>query len=87
MEAQEQKKQRVLYGKVVSTQMAKTAVVRVERHVKHDLYKKIVKRSRKYIVHDENDDCNIGDAVEITETRPISKRKSWTLKQIVEKAK
>lgn len=87
METTEQKKQRTLQGKVISVGMSKTAVVRVERHVKHDLYKKIVKRSQKYIVHDEQDDCNVGDAVEIFETRPISKRKSWSLKKIIEKAK
>lgn len=87
METAENKKQRTLQGKVVSASMAKTAVVRVERHVKHKLYKKIVKRSQKYVIHDEADACDIGDAVEIKEIRPISKRKSWTLKQIIEKAK
>lgn len=86
-EQTQQKKQRILQGKVVGVNMDKTAVVKVERHVKHDLYKKIVKRSQKYVVHDEENACHVGDAVEIAETSPISKRKSWTLRQITEKAK
>ena len=74
-------------GKVVSNKMDKTIVVAVEDHVKHPLYKKIVKRTYKLKAHDENNECGIGDKVEIMETRPLSKDKRWRLVRIVEKAK
>ena len=74
-------------GKVVSDKMDKTIVVAVEDHVKHPLYKKIVKRTYKLKAHDENNECNIGDTVRIMETRPLSKTKRWRLVEIVEKAK
>ena len=74
-------------GKVVSNKMDKTIVVAVEDHVKHPLYKKIVKRTYKLKAHDENNECNIGDRVKIMETRALSKNKRWRLVEILEKAK
>ena len=74
-------------GKVVSDKMDKTIVVAVEDHVKHPLYKKIVKRTYKLKAHDENIECNIGDRVKVMETRPLSKDKRWRLVEIVEKVK
>ena len=74
-------------GKVVSDKMDKTIVVAVEDHVKHPLYKKIVKRTYKLKAHDENNECKIGDTVKVMETRPLSKNKRWRLVEIMEKAK
>ena len=74
-------------GKVVSDKMDKTIVVAVEDHVKHPLYKKIVKRTYKLKAHDENNECHIGDSVMVMETRPLSKDKRWRLVEVVEKAK
>ena len=74
-------------GKVVSNKMQKTIVVAVEDHVKHPLYKKIVKRTYKLKAHDEQNECNIGDRVKVMETRPLSKDKRWRLVEIIEKAK
>ena len=74
-------------GKVVSDKMDKTIVVAVEDHVKHPLYKKIVKRTYKLKDHDENNECKIGDTVKVMETRPLSKDKRWRLVEIMEKAK
>ena len=74
-------------GKVVSDKMDKTIVVAVEAHVKHPLYKKIVKRTYKLKAHDENNECKIGDTVKVMETRPLSKDKRWRLVEIIEKAK
>lgn len=74
-------------GKVVSDKMDKTIVVAIEDNVKHPLYKKIVKRTYKLKVHDENNECNIGDRVKVMETRPLSKDKRWRLVEIIEKAK
>ena len=74
-------------GKVVSNRMEKTIVVAVEDHVKHPLYKKIVKRTYKLKAHDENNECNIGDTVKVMETRPLSKDNRWRLVEIIEKAK
>ena len=74
-------------GKVVSNKMDKTIVVAVEDHVKHPLYKKIVKRTYKLKAHDENNDCKIGDTVRVMETRPLSKDKRWRLVEIMERAK
>lgn len=74
-------------GKVVSNKMDKTIVVAIEDHVKHKLYKKIIKRTVKFKAHDENNECNIGDRVLVMETRPISKDKRWRLVEIIEKAK
>ena len=74
-------------GKVVSNKMDKTIVVAIEDHVKHPLYKKIVKRTYKLKAHDEKNECNIGDTVLIMETRPLSKTKRWRLVEIIERAK
>ena len=74
-------------GKVVSNKMDKTIVVAVEDHVKHPLYKKIVKKTYKLKAHDENNECKIGDTVKVMETRPLSKDKRWRLVRIIEKAK
>ena len=74
-------------GKVISDKMDKTVVVAVEDHVKHPLYKKIVKRTYKLKAHDEKNECNVGDIVKVMETRPLSKDKRWRLVEIMEKAK
>jgi len=74
-------------GKVVSDKMDKTIVVAVEDHVKHPLYKKIVKKTYKLKAHDENNECNIGDKVKVMETRPLSKDKRWRLVEVMEKVK
>ena len=74
-------------GKVVSNKMDKTIVVAIEDHVKHPLYKKIVKRTYKLKAHDEQIQCSIGDTVKVMETRPLSKDKRWRLVEIVEKVK
>jgi small subunit ribosomal protein S17 len=68
---------RVLHGVVVSDKQDKTVTVRVERRIKHPVYQKVVRRSKKYAAHDENNTCKIGDMVSIRECRPISKRKTW----------
>ena len=78
---------RTLVGRVVSDQRSKTITVLVERRVKHELYGKIVARSRKYHAHDENNEYKIGDVVEISEGRPISKTKAWVVSRLVEKAR
>ena len=74
-------------GKVISNKMDKTIVVAIEEHVKHPLYKKIVKDTYKLKAHDENNECIIGDIVKVMETRPLSKDKRWRLVEIVERAK
>ena len=70
-------------GVVVGNKMKKTVTVLVERQVRHPLYKKIVKRRKKFLVHDEYEKCQVGDLVKIVETRPLSKRKRWRVKEIV----
>ncbi|MDH3449469.1 MAG: 30S ribosomal protein S17 [Gammaproteobacteria bacterium] len=77
---------RIQTGSVVSDKMDKSAVVMIERRVKHPIYGKFMKKSTKFHIHDENNECAIGDTVQITECRPISKTKSWKLVKIVEKA-
>ena len=77
---------RTLIGKVVSDKRAKTVTVLVERRVKHELYGKIVARSRKYHAHDENGEFKLGDIVEISESRPLSKTKNWVVTRLVQKA-
>ena len=77
---------RIQTGSVVSDRMNKSAVVLIERKVKHPIYGKFVKKSTRLHIHDENNECGIGDTVQITECRPISKTKSWKLVKIVEKA-
>ncbi len=78
---------KVKTGKVVSDKMDKTIVVAVEDSVKHPLYKKIIKRMKRFKAHDESNECKIGDYVKIMETRPLSKDKNWRLVNIIEKAK
>ena len=78
---------KVRTGKVTSNKMDKTIVVAIEEHVKHPLYKKVVKSTYKLKAHDENNECNIGDTVKVMEARPLSKDKRWRLVEIVEKAK
>ena len=70
---------RILQGVVVSDKQDKTVVVSVERQAMHPVYKKIVKKSKKFAAHDENNQCKVGDRVSIQECRPISKNKSWTV--------
>ena len=77
---------RTFVGKVVSDKRAKTITVLVERRVKHELYGKIIGKSNKYHAHDEKGEYKMGDVVEITESRPISKTKSWVVTRLVEKA-
>ena len=74
-------------GKVTSNKMDKTIVVAIEEHVKHPLYKKVVKRTYTLKAHDENNECNIGDIVKVMETRPLSKDKRWRLVEVVEKVR
>ena len=74
-------------GQVVSDKMDKTIVVAVEDSVQHPLYKKTMKRTFKLKAHDENNECGIGDTVEVMETRPLSKDKRWRLVRFIEKAK
>lgn len=79
------RKQRV--GLVTSNKMEKSITVSVERRMKHPIYGKFVKRTKKFMAHDEKNDCNVGDTVRIMETRPLSKRKRWRLVEILERAK
>ena len=83
-ETQIEKRQRTLIGKVVSNKMDKSVVVQVERRVKHPLYGKIMIRTNKYKAHDENNQYNEGDTVEIAEGRPISRSKSWNVVRLIE---
>ncbi len=79
------KKQRI--GIVVSNKMDKSITVSVERKIKHPIYGKFVKKSKKFMAHDENNECNTGDTVRIIESRPLSAKKRWRLVEIIEKAK
>ncbi|MEX0814005.1 MAG: 30S ribosomal protein S17 [Chitinophagales bacterium] len=85
MEERRLRKQRV--GLVTSNKMDKSIAVMVERKERHPLYGKFVKKSKKFIAHDEKNDCNEGDLVKIIETRPLSKSKRWRLVEILERAK
>ena len=85
--AAEKGRQQVKVGRVVSNKMDKTVVVLVERRVKHPIYGKIVMRSNKYKAHDETNQINEGDTVEIAEGRPISRSKSWSVVRLVEAAR
>jgi small subunit ribosomal protein S17 len=82
-----EKSTRLVTGRVISDKMDKTITVLVERKVPHPIYKKYVKRSTKLHAHDEKNECNIGDVVSITSSRPLSKSKSWQLVEIVDRAK
>ena len=72
-------------GKVVSASMDKSISVAVERRIKHPLYNKYISKTTKIMAHDQNNDCKVGDIVSLNETRPISKRKSWALSEIIKK--
>lgn len=74
-------------GRVVSNKMDKSITVAVDRQIKHAIYGKFITKTTKYMAHDENNEANIGDKVHIMSTRPLSKRKTWRLVSIVEKAK
>ncbi len=78
---------RILTGKVKSNKMDKTIVVTVVRQVQHPLYKKYYKRTKRFMAHDPQNDCNIGDTVKIRESRPLSARKRWELIEIIDRAK
>ncbi|MEL6676256.1 MAG: 30S ribosomal protein S17 [Bacteroidota bacterium] len=78
---------KIRIGKVVSDKMEKSIVVSVERRVKHPVYGKFVKKTSRFMAHDEQNECGIGDTVRIMETRPLSKSKRWRLIEIIEKAK
>ena len=84
--SEENKVAREISGRVVSNKMDKSITVMVERRVKHPVYKKYIKRSTKFHAHDENNECNEGDLVTITQSRPISKSKSWALVRVDERA-
>jgi len=81
-----QKNKKELIGLVISDKMDKSVVVQVERFVQHKVYKKYMKRYKKYHVHDEKNECQIGDTVKITETRPLSKLKRFRVSELVKKA-
>ena len=85
MEKRNLRKERV--GVVTSNKMDKSIVISVLRKVKHPKYGKFVKKTTKFVAHDEKNDCNEGDTVKIMETRPLSKRKNWRLVEIIERAK
>ena len=79
------RKQRI--GVVTSTSMDKSITVSIERKLRHPIYGKFVKKSKKLMAHDEKNECNVGDTVKITESRPLSKRKRWRLIEILQRAK
>jgi small subunit ribosomal protein S17 len=85
MEKRNLRKERT--GIVVSNKMDKSIVVQIERKVKHPMYGKYIKKTNKFVAHDEKNDCNIGDTVLIMETKPLSKNKNWRLVEIIERAK
>jgi small subunit ribosomal protein S17 len=83
----ERNNRKVREGVVVSDKMDKSIVIKVERKMKHPIYGKFLKRSTKFMAHDEKNECHIGDRVRIMETRPLSKNKCWRLVEILERAK
>ncbi len=85
MEQRNLRKERI--GIVTSNKMEKSIVVAEVKRVKHPMYGKFVLRTKKYVAHDEKNDCNIGDTVKIMETKPISKNKCWRIVDIIERAK
>jgi len=85
METRNLRKERI--GRVVSNKMEKSIVVSVQRRVKHPIYGKFIRKTSKFMAHDSNNECGIGDTVKIMETRPLSKRKRWRLVEIIERAK
>jgi small subunit ribosomal protein S17 len=87
MEATERNLRKERIGVVVSAKMDKSIVVAVKRKVKHPIYGKFINKTKKLMAHDEENTCNIGDTVRISETRPLSKNKTWRLIEIIERAK
>ena len=85
-EAQKKENTRTKVGVVVSNKMQKTVVVAVENVVQHGMYQKYIRRTRKFLAHNERPDLNVGDRVLIEETRPLSKRKRWNVREVIEKA-
>lgn len=83
----ERKVRKSRVGVVASTSMDKTITVKVERRLAHPIYGKSMKRSKKFMAHDETNDCNVGDTVKIMETRPLSKRKRWRVVEVLGRAK
>lgn len=83
----ERKERKERIGLVTSAKMDKSIVVSIERKVKHAMYEKYVKKTSKFVAHDEKNECGAGDKVRIMETRPLSKRKNWRLVEVLEKAK
>ena len=83
----ERNNRKVREGVVVSDKMDKSIVIKVERKMKHPIYGKFLKRSTKFMAHDEKNECHIGDRVRIMETRPLSKNKCWRLVEILERTK
>jgi len=83
----ERKVRKSRVGVVARTSMDTTITVKVERRLAHPIYGKSMKRSKKFMAHDETNDCNVGDTVKITETRPLSKRKRWRVVEVLERAK
>jgi len=82
----DRKMRKTMTGTVVSNKMDKTVVVAIENYRRHPMYKKTIKRTKKYKAHDEENTCNTGDKVKIMETRPLSKEKRWRIVKIIEKA-
>ncbi len=85
-QAADAQNKRTKIGVVVSNKMMKTVVVAVENVVQHGMYQKYIKRTNKFLAHNERPDINVGDRVVIEETRPLSKRKRWNVREVVEKA-
>ena len=85
--SEERNDRKTRIGMVVSNKMDKTVVIAIKENVTHPLYKKVVKRTVKMKVHDEKNECGVGDRIRVMETRPLSKEKRWRLVEIVEKAK
>ncbi len=84
--SEEKKVQRTVVGRVVSDKMDKTVSVAIERTIKHPVYGKYIRRTSKVMAHDESNKCKLGDRVTISECRPISKNKSWSVVNVVERA-
>lgn len=78
---------KIRVGSVVSDKMDKTVVIKVDRLVRHPVFKRIVRKTKKYKVHDEKNECRVGDSIKIIETKPLSKEKRWCMLEIITKAK
>ncbi len=86
MAEKERGRRRVLIGRVASDKMDKTIVVEVQRRLRHPVYKKFVFKRRRYMAHDKDNSCHVGDRVEIKEHRPLSKHKRWIVSRVIERA-